>query len=54
MFLLEILDRRVRSDPDLDAVMLGIDVPMLGTLQTWHPSRLLGGDDTPRALPSPA
>ena len=54
VFLLEILDRRVRSDPDLDAVMLGIDVPMLGTLQTWHPSRLLGGDDTPKALPSPA
>ena len=54
IFLLEILDRRVRSDPDLDAVMLGMDVPLLGTLQTWHPSRLLGGDDSPRALPSPA
>ena len=54
VFLLEILDRRVRSDPDLDAVMLGMDVPLLGTLQTWHPSRLLGGDATPKALPSPA
>ncbi len=53
VFLLEILDRRVRSDPDLDAVMLGIDVPMLGSLQTWHPSRLLGADGGPRALPSP-
>ena len=54
IFLLEILDRRVRSDPDLDAVMLGMDVPQLGTLHTWHPSRMLGGDDAPRALPSPA
>jgi polysaccharide biosynthesis transport protein len=54
IFLLEILDRRVRSDPDLDGVMLGMDVPMLGTLQTWQPSRMLGGDDAPRALPSPA
>jgi chain length determinant protein EpsF len=52
VFLLEILDRRVRSDPDVDAVMLGMDVPLLGTLQTWQPSRLLGSD--PRALPSPA
>ena len=54
IFLLEILDRRVRSDPDLDGVMLGIDVPMLGTLHTWHPSRMLGGDAAPKALPSPA
>jgi chain length determinant protein EpsF len=54
VFLLEILDRRVRSDPDLDAVMLGMDVPLLGSIQTWHPSRLLGGDDTPKALPNPA
>lgn len=53
VFLLEILDRRVRSDPDLDGVMLGMDVPLLGTLQTWHPSRLLGGDAAPKALPSP-
>ncbi|HXF80970.1 MAG TPA: chain length determinant protein EpsF [Usitatibacter sp.] len=53
VFLLEILDRRVRSDPDLDAVMLGMDVPLLGTLQTWQPTRLLGGNE-PRALPSPA
>ena len=54
IFLLEILDRRVRSDPDLDGVVLGIDVPMLGTLHTWHPSRMLGGDAAPKALPSPA
>ena len=54
IFLLEIIDRRVRSDPDLDGVMLGMDVPLLGSLQTWHPSRMLGGDDAPRALPSPA
>jgi len=54
IFLLEILDRRVRSDPDLDGVMLGIDVPLLGTLNTWHPSRVLGGDAAPKALPSPA
>jgi chain length determinant protein EpsF len=54
IFLLEILDRRVRSDPDLDGVMLGMDVPLLGTLHTWQPSRMLGGDDAPRALPSPA
>jgi len=53
VFLLEILDRRVRSDPDLDAVMLGMDIPMLGTLHTWRPSRLPGGEE-PRALPSPA
>ncbi|HEX4779795.1 MAG TPA: chain length determinant protein EpsF [Usitatibacter sp.] len=53
VFLLEILDRRVRSDPDLDAVMLGMDVPLLGTLRTWQPSRLLGSDE-PKALPSPA
>jgi capsular polysaccharide biosynthesis protein len=54
VFLLEILDRRVRSDPDLDAVMLGMDVPLLGTLHTWQPSRLLGSSDEPKALPSPA
>jgi chain length determinant protein EpsF len=54
VFLLEILDRRVRSDPDLDAVMLGMDVPLLGILHTWKPSRLLDGGEEPRALPSPA
>lgn len=53
VFLLEILDRRVRSDPDLDGVMLGMDVPLLGTLHAWHPSRLLGSDAAPKALPSP-
>jgi chain length determinant protein EpsF len=54
VFLLEILDRRVRSDPDLDGVMLGMDVPVLGSLQKWRPSRMLGSDDAPKALPSPA
>ncbi|MGZ5038651.1 MAG: chain length determinant protein EpsF [Usitatibacter sp.] len=54
VFLLEIIDRRVRSDPDLDAVMLGMDIPVLGTLQTWQPPRLLGGAEAPRSLPSPA
>ena len=54
VFLLELLDRRVRSDPDLDAVMLGMDIPVLGTLQTWQPPRLPGGIDAPRSLPSPA
>jgi capsular polysaccharide biosynthesis protein len=52
VFLLEILDRRVRSEPDLDAVIIGMDVPLLGSIQTWHPSRLLGTE--PKALPSPA
>jgi chain length determinant protein EpsF len=52
VFLLELLDRRVRSGDDLGA---GFDAPLLGTLKPWHPSRLLGGNggDT-RALPSPA
>jgi capsular polysaccharide biosynthesis protein len=50
VFLLEILDRRVRSVADLEA---GLDVPLLGTLQPWHPSRALGGNSMP-ALPSPA
>jgi len=26
----------------------------VGTLHTWHPSRMLGGDAAPKALPSPA
>jgi len=42
VFLLEILDRRVRSNPDLDVVMLGVDIPVLGMLHAWTPPRLLG------------
>jgi succinoglycan biosynthesis transport protein ExoP len=52
VFLLELLDRRVRSTDDLDS---GLDAPVLGHLQTWNPSRLLGGNGgSHRALPSPA
>jgi succinoglycan biosynthesis transport protein ExoP len=52
VFLLELFDRRVRSTNDLDA---GLDAPLLGELQEWRPSRLLGGPGgTHRALPSPA
>ena len=52
VFLLELLDRRVRSSDDLEAE---VDVPMLGTIQAWHPSRLLGGPGAgTKALPSPA
>ena len=52
VFLLELLDRRVRSSDDLEAE---IEVPMLGTIQPWHPSRLLGGPAAgTKALPSPA
>jgi chain length determinant protein EpsF len=51
VFLLELLDRRVRSARDLE---LGIiDAPVLATLQTWQPSALLGGSGGARALPSP-
>jgi succinoglycan biosynthesis transport protein ExoP len=51
VFLLELLDRRVRSVEDLEE---GVDAPLLGTLQPWHPSRLLGGPASgTRALPSP-
>jgi chain length determinant protein EpsF len=50
VFFLELLDRRVRSDADLEA---GVDVPLLGTLQPWEPSRLLPGASAPRALPNP-
>ncbi|HEX4763773.1 MAG TPA: GNVR domain-containing protein, partial [Usitatibacter sp.] len=51
VFLLELLDRRVRSTEDLE---VGLDAPLLGTLQPWHPSRLLGsGTAGARALPSP-
>jgi chain length determinant protein EpsF len=52
VFLLELLDRRVRSADDLES---GLDVPLLGTLHAWHPSRLLGGNSSGvPALPSPA
>ena len=51
VFLLELFDRRVRSTADLDS---GLDAPLLGELQEWRPSRLLGGPDGTRALPSPA
>ncbi|MDQ3025354.1 MAG: chain length determinant protein EpsF [Pseudomonadota bacterium] len=50
VFLLEILDRRVRSGHDLET---GFDAPLLGTLKPWHPSGLLGGNGA-KALPSPA
>ncbi len=50
VFFLELLDRRVRSNDDLEA---GMDAPLLGTLKPWEPSRLLGGDGEPRALPNP-
>jgi chain length determinant protein EpsF len=54
VFLLELLDRRVRSSDDLET---GLDVPLLATLQPWRPSPLLGGVPPvsgTRALPSPA
>jgi chain length determinant protein EpsF len=52
VFLLELLDRRVRSTTDLEGTF--VEAPLLGTLQPWQPSRLLGGADPPRALPGPA
>ncbi|HSN19310.1 MAG TPA: chain length determinant protein EpsF [Usitatibacter sp.] len=51
VFLLELVDRRVRSNADLDGTL---EAPLLGTLQPWQPSRLLGSADPPRALPGPA
>jgi chain length determinant protein EpsF len=53
VFLLELLDRRVRSSDDLET---GLDVPLLATLHPWRPSPLLTGATDPgaRALPSPA
>ena len=54
VFLLELLDRRVRSSEDLEE---GLDVPLLASLKPWRPSHLLGGAGPggagPRALPSP-
>jgi protein tyrosine kinase modulator len=52
VFLMELLDRRVRSSADLEG---HLDAPLLGTLQPWQPPRLLGGPgSSSRALPSPA
>ncbi len=55
VFLLELLDRRVRSAEDLEG---GLDAPLLATLHPWRPSHLLGGNSSgggggARALPSP-
>ena len=51
VFLMELVDRRVRSTEDLES---GLDAPVIGSLQPWHPSRLLGGNGgNTRALPSP-
>lgn len=51
VFLLELLDRRVRSSEDLE---FGLDAPLIGTLQPWRPSHLLGGPaGAGPALPSP-
>jgi chain length determinant protein EpsF len=52
VFLLELVDRRVRSNADLEGTL---EAPLLATLRPWQPSRLLGGPpDGPRALPGPA
>jgi chain length determinant protein EpsF len=51
VFLMELLDRRVRSPADLDN---GLDAPLLGTVQTWEPSKLLGGPGGMKSLPSAA
>lgn len=53
VFLLELMDRRVRSADDL-VVTLGAEAPLLGTLKPWRPAALLGGPGGgTRALPSP-
>jgi chain length determinant protein EpsF len=49
VFLLELLDRRVRSADDL---VVNVEAPLLGSLKPWHPAGLLGGPN-PRALPNP-
>jgi chain length determinant protein EpsF len=49
VFLLELLDRRVRSADDL---VITVEAPLLGALKPWHPAGLLGGPNQ-RALPSP-
>lgn len=52
VFLLELLDRRVRSSDDL-VITLGETAPLLGQLKPWRPAGLLGGPGSTRALPSP-
>lgn len=52
VFLLELMDRRVRSSDDL-VITLGETAPLLGQLKPWHPAGLLGGPGSTRALPSP-
>jgi polysaccharide biosynthesis transport protein len=51
VFLLELVDRRVRSTADLEGTL---EAPLLGSLKPWQPSGLLGGPGSPRALPGPA
>jgi len=52
VFLLELIDRRVRSGRDLEGAL---EVPVLATLESWNPPRVLGGNSGhTRALPSPA
>jgi len=52
VLLLEMTDRRVRSQDDLENAW---DVPLLGELKPWKPaSRLLGQSaSATRALPNP-
>ncbi|HET9735270.1 MAG TPA: GNVR domain-containing protein [Burkholderiales bacterium] len=52
VLLLEMTDRRVRSQDDLENAW---DVPLLGELKPWKPARRLLGQSTkePRALPNP-
>jgi chain length determinant protein EpsF len=52
VLLLEMTDRRVRSQDDLENAW---DVPLLGELKPWKPARRLLGQSAkePRALPNP-
>lgn len=52
VLLLEMTDRRVRSQDDLENAW---DVPVLGELKPWKPARRLLGQSArePRALPNP-
>lgn len=52
VLLLEMTDRRVRSQDDLENAW---DVPLLGELKPWKPARRLLGHSAkePRALPNP-
>jgi polysaccharide biosynthesis transport protein len=52
VFLLELMDRRVRSADDL-IITIGETAPLLGELKPWRPAALLGGPGNTRALPSP-